>query len=229
METCRIYDEEFSRIEGLLHYPWVGMDYSENNTKVLILGDSHYTVNKDGSKCEKEYQECLNNKDYTRHILNDAINQEDIWNMYKGLYSLFGVSSFSAEKTLWDKVAFCNFVQQPMERRDAKPSVEQFKTAWFCLLDIIDIIKPDICLFIGIRGWVSNGYINTENRGTISLKDDTETINRCKPWKAQIKTKNGVQTRAIAIHHSSQGFAPDAWRDYLNRNAPEMLSLIDVR
>ena len=226
MVSDTLYDAQFDRINGLLHYPWIGRDYHNNIVKLLILGDSHYATNEDGTSCEEEYNRCKSNKDYTREIVNCTVGKEDIWSMFKGLYSLFGVTPDTAEDCLWNKVAFCNFVQEPMETRNSRPSDEQFKLAWFCLLDIIDIIKPDICLFIGKRGWVSNGYINNERRGTIILKDDTVIISRCKPWRAEITTNNGVHTRAIAIHHTSQGFSPDKWRDYLNRKDKDIFTSI---
>ncbi|MBR5678377.1 MAG: hypothetical protein IKX20_09630 [Paludibacteraceae bacterium] len=226
METLTIFDDQFSKVKDLLHFPWVGCDYPANKIKVLVLGDSHYTVNPDSSFCEEEYQRCLVDKDFTREILDDAVNRDDIWSMFKGLYSLFGVTPYSAERLFWSKIAFGNFVQRPMKRSDAKPTSDDFKQAWFCLLDIIDIIKPNICLFIGIRGWVSNGYINIENRGYCSILDDTVRISRCTPWRATIMTKNGVNTRAIAIHHTSQGFSPQIWRDYLTLREPVIFSSI---
>ena len=228
MEGYCLFDQLFDRIEGLLHYPWVGRDYLDSKAKVLILGDSHYATDEDGSPCEEEYNRCLQNKDYTREVLNCTIGEYDIWSMFKGLYSLFGVTPFSAEKSLWNKVAFCNFVQKPMKTRSAKPTTGDFKQAWFCLLDIIDIIHPDVCLFVGTRGWVSNGFINLENRGYCSLVYDTVRINGCTPWRATISTKNGVNTRAIAIHHTSQGFTPERWREYLISREPLLFSSLVI-
>ena len=226
METLTIYDDQFDKVynkdNGLIHFPWIGRDYPNNKTKILILGDSHYAEDED------ERERCKTEKNYTRGILNVAVNQDDIWSMFKGLYSLFGVTPYSAENALWNKVAFCNFVQEPMKRRDAKPTSKNYRRAWLCLLDLIDIIKPDICLFIGIRGWVSNGYINLENRGYCSLAYDTVRINGYTPWRATISTKNGVNTRAIAIHHTSQRFTPEKWRDYLLLREPLLFSSLDL-
>ena len=224
------FDTQFDQINGLLHYPWIGKDYFNQSYKLLILGDSHYTVAEDEYKkktfCQEEYVECLTNKKYTRKTLNYAVNREDIWSFYNGLYSLFSVSSFNAEELFWEKIAFYNYVQEPMKQINAKPTVKDFKTAWFCLLDVIDIIKPDVCLFIGTRGWVSNGFINKEGKGFCKLDSDSVRISRCVPWIADIKTLSGISTKAIAIHHTSQGFSPDKWRDYLQKRIPEIFQVI---
>lgn len=151
-----------------------------------------------------------------------------------GAILLFDIIPKDAEEKLWAKIAFYNFVQTPMEQPNAKPSDMDFREAWYCLLDIIDIIKPDFCLFIGIRGWRSNGFINLEKRGKITLVDDEINgkkvkISRCATWKADIETRNGVRTKVVAIHHTSQGFSPALWRDYLNihEDASKVLSIVE--
>ena len=225
MISSKVYDSLFDKVDHLAHYPWIGDNYPNAPYKLLILGDSHYTV-KDGHFCQEEFDRCKTDLFYTRGILDDAVGTADIWPMYRGLYSLFGVTPYDAEEKLWKKIAFYNFVQAPMERSDAKPSDDNFKEAWFCLMNVIDIIKPDACLFIGIRGWRSNGFINLENRGKVSLVDDTVKISRCTPWRASIETINGIKTNAIAIHHTSQGFSPVEWRNYLNSVNPNILGIV---
>lgn len=226
MTSSTIYDSLFDKVDDLVHYPWIGDKYSKAPLKLLILGDSHYTVDKNGHFCQEEFDKCITDLRYTREILNDAVGTTDIWSMFKGLYDLFGITPYEAEEKFWRKIAFYNFVQTPMKQSNAKPSDDDFRKAWYCFMDVIDIIKPDICLFIGIRGWRSNGYINLENRGKVALVYDTIKISRSTPWKASIETINGVKTKAIAIHHTSQGFSPIEWRNYLNHINPDIIGII---
>ena len=225
MDSIKTKDYLFDQIKGLIHYPWVGEHYYDQKYRILIVGDSHYTVDDDGNYCEEEYYRCLNDKEYTREIVNCARSKEP-WNMFKGLYSLFDLSDELIDHNLWSKVSFINFIQEPMRQRSAVPTDTDFKKAWFCLLDLIDILQPQICLFIGIRGWRGNGYINNEKRGTCVLKDDTVRISNCTPWIATIETLNGNKTKAIAIHHTSQGFSPDKWREYLQFRCPELMQTV---
>jgi hypothetical protein len=221
------FDRQFNSIVNLKHYPWIGKGYLSAPVKLLILGDSHYTVDNDGMFSLEEYNRCINDKNYTRDTLNCAVGTDYAWSFYKGLYDLLSISPYEAEQKLWDKVVFYNFVQTPMQQRDATPTEYDFKEAWFCLLDVIDIIQPSLCLFIGTRGWVSNGYINLENRGTCNIKYD-KRISGCYPWKADILTKAGICSHALAIHHTSQGFSPTIWREYIRENAPSIFEILDT-
>lgn len=225
MISSPIYDHLFGKVDHLTHYPWIGDNYPNAPYKLLILGDSHYTTDENGLFSEEEFDRCKTDV-YTRDMLNDAVGTTDIWPMFRGLYALFGITPYEAEEKFWRGIAFYNFVQTPMKQSNANPSDDDFREAWYCFVDVIDIIKPDICLFIGIRGWRSNGYINNENRGKVSIIDDTIRISRSTPWKASIETINGVQTKAIAIHHTSQGFATTDWRNYLNNVDPGILGII---
>lgn len=227
MQSIITFDQAFDDITGLLHYPWVGIDYINSAPKMLVLGDSHYTVNDDGTFSLDEYNRCMADKYYTREILDCAVGRSDVWRMYDGLYKLFRIDPFTAEDRFWNRIAFYNFVQVPMKTRNAIPTVNDFRDAWFCLVDIIDVLKPDICLFVGIRGWTSNGYINSENKGLCTVTFSKEIISGSYPWKTEIKTNNGVTTSVVAIHHTSQGFNFELWRDYLTLQAPDMLHITD--
>lgn len=37
-------DSQFDDITGLMHYPWIGRNYASASKRVLIMGDTHYTV-----------------------------------------------------------------------------------------------------------------------------------------------------------------------------------------
>ena len=224
MNSYKAFDPSFDKIVRLLHYPWIGEDYIHQSCKLLILGDSHYTVNDDGSFCQEEYDRCVSEKEYTRDILNRTVNQNDIWRMYQGLYALFGLSPFDAYDKLWKKIAFYNFVQTPMKQKNAKPKNEDFFEAWHCLLETVDVIKPDICLFIGVRGWVGNGKY--EGIGESKVIFDTCKLSGSTPWTTIIRTSTGFETKGIAIHHTSQGFSSEIWKDYLLKKAPEIIGVI---
>ena len=99
MKSDESYDELFERIEHLAHYPWVGNNYANAPFKLLILGDSHYTVDSDGKFCKEEYDRCLTDKFYTRDILDDAVGNSGVWSMFRGLYSLFDIIPNDAEET----------------------------------------------------------------------------------------------------------------------------------
>lgn len=67
------FDSQFDKVENLVHYPWIGCNYASASKRVLIMGDSHYTVNDEGKFCPEEYDRCVTDKEYTRGIINCAI------------------------------------------------------------------------------------------------------------------------------------------------------------
>ena len=44
-----------------------------------------------------------------------------------------------------------NFIQEPMKSIHEEPSHADYETAWKCFADVVKIIKPNICIFIGLR------------------------------------------------------------------------------
>ena len=91
------YDAEFDSIKLLERYPWVGINYANNNCRVLVLGDSHYATEEDGSFSQEEYDNFKNNKDSTRGIISTVIGNlisgKPTWKMYDGLLKTFITTS----------------------------------------------------------------------------------------------------------------------------------------
>jgi len=50
------FDEQFEKLKplGLKFLPWVGADYEKSETKILIVGDSHYVEGEDDKEIEKK-------------------------------------------------------------------------------------------------------------------------------------------------------------------------------
>ena len=53
------FDSQFDKVANLMHYPWIGSGYASAPKRVLIMGDSHYTI--DG-----------NTKNFVRKNMTDA-------------------------------------------------------------------------------------------------------------------------------------------------------------
>ena len=63
------FDSQFDKVENLVHYPWIGCNYASAPKRVLIMGDSHYTVNDEGEFCPEEYDRWLQ----TRSIQEESL------------------------------------------------------------------------------------------------------------------------------------------------------------
>ena len=64
------FDLLFDKVSDLIHYPWIGCNFASAQKRVIIMGDSHYTVDDKGEFCKEEYEHCVSDKDYTRGIIN---------------------------------------------------------------------------------------------------------------------------------------------------------------
>lgn len=231
VKLCDIrYDELFERVDLLERYPWVGEKYKDSKFRVLILGDSHYTIDREKKFCEEEFKRCKTNKDYTREIIrcviNDVCEGEPTWTMYKNLVNTFTSYTPEEVKYLWSKVAFYNFIQEPMKQINQVPTNEDCKIGWKCFYDVVNILKPHLCLFIGIR---SNREIDTIRMlgGNYTLFNDSKKCNRSVPLYGEIKTKE-YTTKFRIIRHTSRFYSPEAWNQYLMDKEREMMCQLDL-
>ena len=224
------YNDQFDKVKSLGRYPWVGINYSKSNYRVLIVGDSHYTVDNNGNFCEEEYNRCKTTKDYTREILrcviNDVCKGEPTWTMYRNMINTFTSYTPDEVKYLWSEVAFYNFIQEPMKQRDQVPTNEDCKIGWQCFNEVVDILKPDFCLFVGIR---SNREIDIINSigGKYIIEKDKEMCNNSSSHYGEIETKEGTKTRFRIIKHTSSYYSPEAWYQYLMNKEVKLMCQLD--
>ena len=224
------YDSAFDKISGFYRYPWIGNKYVANNNRILILGDSHYAVDENGNESEAEVKRFKEDKNSTREIVNCVINDvcsnESTWTMFRNLIATFTSYTPEEVKYLWSNIAFYNFIQEPMKKRDQEPSSKEEKEGWRCFCEVIDIIAPRFCIFIGKR---RSQEINTikELCSRFTFFEDKEICNKVHPLYGEIETKRGVLTQYLIIKHTSSYYSPDAWYQYLKNKRPEIIAQLD--
>ena len=225
----KLYKEKFNKITILERYPWVGCNFASSDCRPLVIGDSHYATNgKDFS--QEEYDNFKNNKASTCNIINTVIknycNGESTWPMYRNMLLTFNIS---VENVLdfWSKVAFYNFIQEPMKSSDEEPSQEDIANGWRCLAGVIEILHPTSILIFGVRNDKCSNKINENNSVRLEdFKDDTNNkINRCRPRIGKIILGN-EEIPLTLIHHPSQGYNCDLWRNYLLKRDPRMMDYL---
>lgn len=146
------FDAQFDKVANLTHYPWIGSDYASAPKRVLFMGDSHYTIDGNTKEfCQEEYDRCISDKEYTRGIIGCEIGSPGSWPFHKYLEKTFLDEANMNVEAFWNKVASYNFIQEPMKSINEKPSHADYETAWKCFADVIQIIKPNVCIFFGLR------------------------------------------------------------------------------
>ena len=217
------FDSQFDKVANLTHYPWIGSDYASAPKRVLIMGHSHYA--KDGKEfSQEEYDRNISDKEYTRGIISCAIEKGG-WNFHKNLQKTFLYEDMKAHD-FWSKIASYNFIQEPMKEVIANASQSCNEIAWKCFADVVQIIKPDICIFVGLKYEKGMNALDGENIKHF-IKDFDIIINRSKPKFGELQFKDGYKLPFYMIHHTSMLYSPQLWHDFLNKEIPEVVSFLD--
>ena len=157
MKTSEL-DLKLKELNGLKWLPWVGENYMNSTSKILIIGESHYQGATEESIKKHE------NPEFTRIVVNELAiryltNDKRSGTLFRNLnLALNGTSSNDKEvrREMWDQFAFNNFIQEPMDDISKRPSKEQIKEGWKVFLAVIKILQPEKVLFIGSK--VSEKY-----------------------------------------------------------------------
>lgn len=217
------FDSQFDKVANLTHYPWIGSGYASAPKRVLIMGHSHYA--KDGKEfSQEEYDINISNKEYTRGIISCAIEKGG-WNFHKYLQKTFLYEDMKAHD-FWSKIASYNFIQEPMKEVIANASLSCNEIAWKCFADVVQIIKPDICIFVG-KKYCAGMNVLDQKDVTYSVKSFDEKINRTNPMSGELQFKDGYRLPFYMIHHTSMLYSPQLWHDFLNKEIPEVVSFFD--
>lgn len=224
------FDKEFDKTALLERYPWVGCDFAKSTNRPLIIGDSHYATDDDGKFSQEEYDNFKSNKNSTRGIINcvirDVCKGDPTWSMFRNLVSTFTNLTPDEVKHLWSKVAFYNFIQEPMRHKDEKPSIQYVADGWRCLAGVIEVLHPTSILIIGVRNDCCSDKINGEEIRLEEFMDDIDyKINGCTPRIGKIIFKNEIIPITL-IKHTSQGYNCDLWHEYLEKRDPKMMGYL---
>ena len=221
------FDSQFDKVANLTHYPWIGSGYASAPKRVLIMGDSHYTIDRNTKEfCQEEYDRCITDKEYTRGIIGCEIKNPGSWSFHKYLEKTFLDEANMNVEAFWNKVASYNFIQEPMKSINEKPSHADCETAWKCFADVIQIIKPNVCIFFGLRNKEGINILDEKNV-KYSIKNFDTKVNNSWPMVGDLKFEDGYKLPFYMIHHTSRFYSPQLWHDFLNKEIPEVVSFLD--
>lgn len=224
------FDLAFNSIlsNGLCWYPWVGKNYQLNHEKILVVGESHYANNNETDPIEQmcNVDHVADDINFTRYIIYESRILRDY--APKTLDNinrvLVGSNNFEG-KLLWNNIAFYNFIQRPMKTVDERPSWEDFLNGWRTFADVVKILQPTACIFIG------NSAANFFNEAMTALGvahtkvTGTEFLNRAWAKKSEIV----IDEKSIPIHsirHAGKFFSWSTWHQYLEKILPEAIAFL---
>jgi len=104
-----------------------------------------------------------------------------------------------------------------MSTNKVRPSYDDFYNSWFPFLEIIKLLKPKTCLFIGTSAANSLGHaLQKTNFSSEGVKWE-DYISNAYAKTATIKENEGNETQLIFIRHTSQMFSWSKWNEYLQK------------
>lgn len=221
------FDEELLKINELTWLPWIGRDFTKTERRLLVIGESHYIDEKDEEIFKISFQNASNDKLFTRNCIFES-PIKILWknrtfeNIPKALLK---TSNYDRE-LLWKQVAFYNFIPRLMDYRvKERPSVYDFYNSWKTFIEVVKILKPTDCIFIGVSA------SNTYNPAINDLKLNFTHIK----WRESIGNAYGrtstlnLDDKTIKlsfIQHASRGFSWFKWNNFLSRENHEIITYL---
>ncbi len=216
------HDEQLKLLKKSSWLPWVGKHFCDLpfEHRILFIGESHYLNEGTG---EKEKYDQIN---MTRAVVNwMAINE----NYGKSQFFpnipklIWGNSNFNKSEIdkFWNHVAFYNFIQQPMVNISIRPTYAQLEIGRINFLEVIDILKPSVCIFLGVKAeYKLNEAIRTTQLKVIDDIHPNKKINNCWGRYGKFETEYKTTLKLIFVKHPSKFFTPQLWNNYLKKYIP---------
>ncbi|MGV9206036.1 MAG: hypothetical protein ACOC44_18670 [Promethearchaeia archaeon] len=227
--NTEIYNQ-LIQIEQLQWFPWVGDNYFSlpKGRRLMIVGESHY-LDDDSKEKYKASKEKLNNRYYLRErLIPEVINRNyKHWegnhgNMYPYFHKmLFKNDKFNAS-AFYNLISFHTFIQRPMGNNRKRPSKFDIVLGWKVFFNLMDILQPTTCLFIGVNA--SNFLRKAAKEFHVELDQlkKHEKISSTFPRTSRIK-KNESFIKTIFIQHSSRYFSWKKWNHFLHNQMNEQI------
>lgn len=228
IDNC--FDNELLSISGLTWLPWIGKDFKNNKKRLLIVGESHYSLAENDKEYQRRFQEATNNKYFTRKCIYESPICEN-WrnNTFENIHRVLLRSNNLDKGLFWEQVVFYNFIPRLMDYRiRERPTPVDFYSSWKIFIEIINILKPTDCIFIGVSA--SNSF----NQAMQELRLKHEPVK----WLESIG-RAYARTSSVAVHdntiklsfiqHASQMFSWNKWNQFLERENKETLTFLKTK
>lgn len=230
-------DDELTKINGLTWLPWIGKNYSNNQRRLLIVGESHYCKADNEEDFKKECKAKIGNKENTRIVVNNEAIIREIKkdcryfdNTYK---ALLNENTFKAlikditfRERFWGQVCFYNFIQRPMDYRiKERPKRTDFYNAWKLFIDLITIINPTDCIVTGVQASNSFNHAMNDLNINFSKVKKVEKVGMVYPRTALLNI-NENEIKLSFMQHPSAWFSWENWHIFLENEHKEGLKAL---
>lgn len=207
-------------------YPWVGKQYPTSTCKVLVILESHYI------NWERNNIEALALPDFTRRVVAEQLFPQYRWtsSSFNNLSAcLSGNAVIKREvNLLWEKVALYNFVQRPMDNPNERPNGQDFINGWKAFPTVVDILRPDVCLFAGFSAISNLSELPAGLKLSGLTPWEKEGINGTYPRPCFTIQALHHTLKGVAVKHPGSFFTVDKWRAVLQHQVPDAIKALSL-
>ena len=211
-EATTRYDAAFRDVQGLIWLPWAGQHFPQRppRRRLLVVGESHYVRPQTPEQLETSRQQHLEAPQYTRNVVSEClVNAAWPTKTLDRLPKLPFKTTEIDRPRLWADTAFYNLVQRPMhynqEGQPEGPSWDDFVAGWRVFADVVRVIQPSHCLFIGVEA--ANSFNHTMTSLALSFVNVawTEQVGRTYARTAKLEIA-GKTTELFFVQHLGKFF-----------------------
>jgi len=220
------FDEVLSNIDDLTWLPWIGSNYKNHKRRLLIIGHSQYELGSNDEEYRNNFMSATEDKDDTRkRIYQYPISRWWRNKIYDNIHrALLGTNDFDKE-LFWKQVCFYNFIQRIIDYRShikEQPKPIEFYNSWKPFIDLIKILNPTDCIFIGVSASHGFNQAMEDLRINYSPIKELEKIGGTKARIASLKI-NENEINLSFIQHTSKMFSWRKWNIFLESNNKEVI------
>ncbi len=144
-------DHQITKINEIKRLPWIGNEYSNSKSKLLLLGESAYNWSPNDPTSLDRINEPMNlRKIHLHHAMDFSKKSKFVRNIEKAIFNSY--SPLNAEKNeLWNSVVYHNLVTRVMKTVKKRPSQDDYYKGWETFAKLIDVIRPKQVLVYGLE------------------------------------------------------------------------------
>jgi hypothetical protein len=229
-ESTNEFDAAFRIVPELTWLPWVGQHFAGRplDKRLLVVGESHYYNGETPHERQTNREKWLVYPQYTREVVSESLVNND-WST-RTLDTipkvLLKTGNFDPVN-LWGACSYYNFVQRMMdymkEGGPERPSWEDYLKGWNVFSQVVSIIQPSHCFFIGVTAANSfNQWITSQNTFAGSI---TSTRKIGGTWaRAATVEVAGRKISLIFVKHLGLPLSWSEWHDYLQVQHPDLMN-----
>ena len=175
-----------------------------------MVGESHNVRPQTPEQLETSRKQHLEAPQYTRNVVSEClVNAAWPTKTLDRLPKLPFKTTEIDRPRLWADTAFYNLVQRPMhynqEGQPEGPSWDDFVAGWRVFADVVRVIQPSHCLFIGVEA--ANSFNHTMTSLALSFVNAawTEQVGRTYARTAKLEIA-GKTTELFFVQHLGKFF-----------------------